>query len=120
MGKGGEDAILPGPCSSCGDRGGGGLQGGWKGPVRERGRTRGAPSTLKSCGPRGEGAVSSPSLGGTLGVLPACPLHSSPPHRGAPPTASLRTLESQTASQMFPWHLKSRTGVHAPLLADDV
>ncbi|KAB0377563.1 hypothetical protein FD755_012007 [Muntiacus reevesi] len=30
-------AILPGPCSSCGDRGGGGLQGGWKGLVRERG-----------------------------------------------------------------------------------
>ena len=31
MGMGGEDAILPGPGSSCGDRGGGGLQGYGKG-----------------------------------------------------------------------------------------
>ena len=31
MGKGGEDAILPGPGSSCVDRGGGGLQGYGKG-----------------------------------------------------------------------------------------
>lgn len=66
------------------------------------------------------GSVSRPSLGGTLGVLPACPLYSSPPHRGSPPTASLRTLATQTVSQTFPWHLKSRTGFHSALLVSDV
>ena len=89
----------------------------WKGPVRERGPH---PRSHLHCEELGLGGVSSPSLGGTLGVLPACPLYSSPPHRGTPPTASLRTLETQTVSQTFPWHLKSRTGLYSALLVCDV
>lgn len=115
MGKGGEDAILPGPCSSCGDRGGGGLQGGWKGSVRERGPHPRSPLHPEELWPLGGGGGLQPIPRGDPGCPPRLPSSLLPsPQRGSTHGLSQDFGESDSASQTFPWHLKPRTGVRSP------
>lgn len=105
-GRGGKMPSLPGPCSSCRDHGGGGLQGAGKGlcekgisapePLHPEELWLGGVSSRAGALPIPREDPGGPWRGQGPGVLSSCPLHFSPPRRVTPPTASLRTLENQT------------------------